>query len=302
MDNIPNNNPNDKEKKKKTSFWSSYERKFKKYFELTGTFFSSHHFINGLPLKCQDKKNIFSWKSRMGSDEIEIHATQKFGLPYGVFARLVQIWIDTCLVRGDFMYSDDGYVLNIGRSFNDFLINKIKVDNSGRYYNKIYDQIVRFTHCYFDFIDETFPFSVDNTYLISDMSDFRYPQSISIHKKYGDLIVKEKKAFPIPENALYLFRETPLGIDFLRFMIRQTYIATKQNRKIKISMVSLANQLSPQNTQSKVVSMRIREYLRALKVIWRGLNVKITKGKNQWQPSYLIIEPSNFLVPPEFQD
>ncbi len=299
MTNISNNRKNSNKKK---SFWNAYERKFKKYFELTRTFFSSHYFINGLPLKCQDKNKIFSWKSRMGSNQIEIHATQKFGLPYGVYARLVQIWIDTCLVKGDFVYSRDGYILNIGRSFNDFLVNKIKVDNSGRYYNKIYDQIVRFTHCYFDFTNETFPFSVDNTFLISDTSNFRYPQTISINKKYGDLIVKEKKAFPIPENALFLFRETPLGIDFLRFMIRQTYIATKQNRIIKMSMVSLSNQLAPQNSQSKVVTKRIKEYLEALKVIWKGLSVKITKGKNQWKPSYLIIEPSNFLVPPEFQD
>jgi len=274
--------------------------------------FSSTMFIQSGPLRKPQERD-YVWSVKRGPMLFKIIADPEVGLPYGVYYRLIQIWIDTQILKGKLERTDNGYKLILGNSLSCWL-KDLGLDTGGKTMSAVVDQWERFTSSIY-----TFATARDaHKYGIDGVGKIRFPitlravfwwgvhsRKVAVEKTKDPLFFDsfvilnsdyvhfvKKHCVPLDDRILSVVKEAPLGIDFYRFI---TYRAASSKRFV-IKVNDLLEEFGIRSNH-KQMKRKLELYLERIKIIW-DVQAYFTKGK-RGKPAVFILEKSIPSVPPK---
>ena len=248
--------------------------------------FSSNIFmVFGLPTRRLVGNPAF-WTKKTSLCELTLSRHQKYEIPYGCYARMNQIFIDT-EVR-----TKNTNVIDVGRSFQEY-VNKLGYHDGGA--NKaLLRQLVNYITSVIRV--EPIPGNLAPGHLIGVQTmvgrawdlhfDVENPEQLMLSKgqiildeKYAEFI--HKHAVPMDMNIVHCFKRNPLALDFYRFL---AYRNNALRRSISFPDRLLFEQLGTEQEGIRVTRARLKHILEAIRMYW--------PVKAKFKDEYFILEPS----------
>lgn len=251
--------------------------------------FSSNVFmLFGLPNR--KVKEAF-WSRDNGPYKITISRNINHAVPYGTYARMNQIFIDTEIT------TKRSNEIDIGNTFNEYV--KRLGYKEGRANKALLRQLLNYVTCSILFSPkntaknhfiglQTFVGKAWNIWI-----DAKNPQQMTMDK--GKLIIDptyagyvEKHAVPLDMNIVRVFKNNTLALDFYRFL---AYRVNKLGRTLTIPDTDLKQQLGPSysNKEIRKFRQRLKYILRAIQQYWK-VRAKFEDGFFELKPSPLAIK------------
>ncbi len=246
--------------------------------------FSSNIFmVFGLPThKLND--NPAYWTKKTSLCELTITRHKDYEIPYGCYARMNQIFIDT-EVR-----TKNTNVIDVGRTFNEY-VKKVGY-NEGRANKALLKQLVN----YITSVIMVEPKNSTPGHIMGIQSvvargwdiyfDVQNPEQLTFSK--GQIILNEdyaryihKHAVPLDMNMVRCFKRNPLALDFYRFL---AYRNNRLNETIAFPDQLLFEQLGTGQQIDKVTRNRLKAILKAIQMYW-PVKAKFEDGYFELQPS-----------------
>lgn len=246
--------------------------------------FSSNIFmVFGLPTQ-KLKDNPRDWKKKTSLCELTITRDEKQEIPYGCYARINQIFIDT-EVR-----TKNTNIIYVGSSFNEYVE---KIGYKEGYANKaILRQLINYITCVIKVEPiNPLPGRIIGVHSLVgrawDISfDVKNPNQLTLTK--GQIILDEeyakyihKHSVPLDMNVVYCFKRNPLALDFYRFL---AYRNNSLNKTISFPDHLLFEQLGTDIQNDRVNRIRLNRILKVLKMYW-PVRAKFEDGYFELQPS-----------------
>ena len=246
--------------------------------------FSSNIFmVFGLPTR-KLKDNPRDWIKKTSLCELTITRHKDYEVPYGCYARMNQIFIDT-EVR-----TKNTNVIDVGRSFNEYvrktgygegranrallrqLINYItsvirvepKNSTPGRIVG-IHTLVARAWDIYFD-VENPEQLMLSKGQVVLDQDYAKY-----IHKH----------SVPLDMNVVRSFKRKPLALDFYRFL---AYRNNDLNKTISFPDHLLFEQLGTEDENDRKTRMKLKRILETIQMYW-PVRAKLEDGYFELQPS-----------------
>lgn len=257
----------------------------KKFHELPDdiAFCSNIFMIFGLPAH-RIKENPAFWIKKSNSYDLIITRDPKYEIPYGCYARMNQIFIDT-EVR-----IKNTNVIDVGRSFRDYtqkLGYKDGVANRG-----LAKQLLNYvtSSIKLDIKDPT-PGHISGIHtVVAKAWDFFFdvpnPEQLTLFK--GKIILSEDYAryihdhsVPLDMNMIRCFKRNPLALDFYRFL---AYRNNTLNKTISFPDHLLFQQLGTDQAAHFVTRDRLKKILKLIQIYW-PVNAKFEDGFFELRPS-----------------
>jgi len=246
--------------------------------------FSSNIFmVFGLPTR-KIKNNPAFWNKETSLCKLTISRHEKFEIPYGCYARMNQIFIDT-EVR-----TKNTNVIDVGRSFNEYVK---KVGYNEGYANKaLLKQLINYITSVIS-IEPKNPSSERILGLHSVIAkswdiyfDVKNPAQLMLSK--GKIILDEsyakyihKHSVPLDMNVVGCFKRNPLALDFYRFL---AYRNNSLHKTISFPDELLFEQLGTEEENHRKTRMKLKKILKALQMYW-PVKAKFEDGYFELQPS-----------------
>lgn len=259
----------------------------KKYFDLDyepDVWFSSNIFmVFGLPtLKLKSSPTY--WTKETSLCKLTIMRDEKYEIPYGCYARMNQIFIDT-EVR-----TKNTNVINVGKTFNDYVR---KIGYKEGYANKaLLKQLVNYVTSVIKVEpkDPTPGHIVGVHSLVARAWDIHFdvqnPDQLMLSR--GQIILDERYArwihdhcAPLNMDIVNVFKRNPLALDFYR------YLAYRNNDLLKtISFPDhgLFEQLGTGEENDRKIRMKLKRILKIIQLYW--------PVKAKFEDEYFELKPS----------
>jgi len=246
--------------------------------------FSSNIFmVFGLPTH-KLKDNPTYWAKKTSLCELTITRHEKYEVPYGCYARMNQIFIDT-EVR-----TKNTNVIDVGRTFNDY-VKKVGY-HEGRANKALLKQLIN----YITSVIRVEPKDPTPGRIIGIQSvvarawdiyfDVKNPEQLTFSK--GQIVLDEdyaryihKHSVPLDMNVVRCFKRNPLALDFYRFI---AYRNNGLNKTIAFPDHLLFEQLGTEQQNNKITRNRLRRILKAIQMYW-PVGAKFEDGYFELQPS-----------------
>jgi hypothetical protein len=251
--------------------------------------FSSNIFmVFGLPTR-KLKDNPPFWTKETSLCKLTMTRHEKNEVPYGCYARMNQIFIDT-EVR-----TKNTNVIDVGRSFNEY-VRKIGY-REGRVNKALLRQLIN----YITSVIRVEPKDPTPGRIIGIQSvvarawdiyfDVKNPEQLTFSK--GQIILDEdyaryihKHSVPLDMNVVGCFKRNPLALDFYRFL---AYRNNRLDKTIAFPDRLLFEQLGTEQQADKVIRNRLKAILRAIQMYW-PVKAKFEDEVFELQPSPPAVE------------
>lgn len=258
------------------------QKRFEEVGEKVG--FSSNIFmVFGLPTQ-KLKGNPHDWTKKTSLCELTITRHKNYEVPYGCYARMNQIFIDT-EVR-----TKNTNVVDVGRSFNEY-VKKVGY-HEGRANKALLRQLINYITSVIR-VEPKDPLPGRILGLQSLVAkawdiyfDVKNPEQLTFSK--GQIVLDEdyaryihKHSVPLDMNVVRCFKRNPLALDFYRFI---AYRNNKLNKTIAFPDQLLFEQLGTEQQTNKVTRDRLRRILKAIQMYW--------PVKAKFEDGYFELEPS----------
>jgi hypothetical protein len=258
------------------------EKKFDEVKEDIG--FSSNIFmVFGLPTQ-KLKGNPAYWTKKTSLCKLTITRGEKYEIPYGCYARMNQIFIDT-EVR-----TKNTKVIDVGRTFNEY-VKKIGYEEG--YANKA---LLRQLINYVTSVIKVEPKDPTPGRIIGIQSvvarawdiffDVQNPEQLTFSK--GQIILDEeyakyihKHSVPLDMNVVRCFKRNPLALDFYRFL---AYRNNNLHKIISFPDQLLFEQLGTEEENQRDTRMKLKRILKMIQRYW-PVQAKFEDGYFELQPS-----------------
>ena len=246
--------------------------------------FSSNVFmVFGLPTH-KLKDNPRDWTKKTSLCELTITRHKNYEVPYGCYARMNQIFIDT-EVR-----TKNTNVIDVGKSFNEY-VEKVGY-KEGRANRALLRQLIN----YITSVIRVEPKDPSPGHIMGVHSlvarawdiyfDVENPNQLTFSK--GQIILDEeyakyihKHSVPLDMNVVNCFKRNPLALDFYRFL---AYRNNNLNKTISFPDYLLFEQLGTDQQTDKVTRSRLKVILEKLKRCW-PVKAEFKDGFFELQPS-----------------
>lgn len=251
--------------------------------------FSSNIFmVFGLPARRLPNNPVF-WKKQTALCTFEITRDSAQEIPYGCYARMNQIFIDT-EVR-----TKNTNIIDVGRSFSDYAS---KLDYKDGYANTaLLKQLLNYVTSAIK-IEPAQTEIGRMTGLHSVVAhawdihfDVKNPEQLMLSK--GQIILDEsyarwihKHSVPLDMNVIRSFKRNPLALDFYRFL---AYRNNGLNRPVSMADFHIFEQLGTDQQADFVIRARLKKILKAIQMYW--------PVKARFEDNCFILEPSEPAVP-----
>lgn len=252
--------------------------------------FSSNIFmVFGLPAR-RLKGNPAFWTKKTSLCELTISRNQEYEIPYGCYARMNQIFIDT-EVR-----VKNTNVIDVGRSFREYA-NKLGY-HDGRANKALLRQLVNYVTsvvCVKPSAGKLAPGRLVGVQTMVGRAwdlhfDVENPEQLMLSK--GQIILDEryaqyihKHAVPLDMNVVNCFKQNPLALDFYRFL---AYRNNALRKPISFPDHLLFEQLGTQQEADFVTRARLKRILAGIRLYW--------PVKARFEDGYFVLEPSPHAV------
>jgi len=251
--------------------------------------FSSNIFmVFGLPTR-KLKGNPPYWTKETSLCKLTITRHDKNEVPYGCYARMNQIFIDT-EVR-----TKNTNVIDVGRSFNEY-VRKVGY-REGRANKALLRQLIN----YITSVIRVEPQDPTPGRILGIQSvvarawdiyfDVKNPQQLTFSK--GQIVLDEdyakyihKHSVPLDMNVVGCFKRNPLALDFYRFL---AYRNNGLNKVISFPDRLLFEQLGTEQQADFVSRNRLKRILRTLQMYW-PVKAKFEDEIFELQPSPPAVE------------
>lgn len=248
--------------------------------------FSSNIFmVFGLPARRLEGNPAF-WTKKTSLCELTITRHHKYEVPYGCYARMNQIFIDT-EVR-----AKNTNVIDVGRSFREYA-NKLGY-HDGKANRVLLKQLVNYITS--AILVEPAARSLAPGRLVGVQTmvsrawdlhfDVENPEQLMLSK--GQIILDEryaqhihKHAVPLDMNVVHCFKRNPLALDFYRFL---AYRNNTLRRTISFPDHLLFEQLGGEQEGERMTRARLKRILAAIRLYW--------PVKARFEDGYFVLEPS----------
>ena len=230
--------------------------------------FSSNIFmVFGLPTQ-KLKGNPAFWTKKTSLCELTINRDEKHEVPYGCYARINQIFIDT-EVR-----TKNTNVIDVGRTFNEYVK---KVGYKEGYVNKaLLRQLINYVTSVIKVEPkDPLPGRIIGVHSLIARAwdiffDIKNPDQLTFSK--GQIILEEnyaryihKHAVPLDMNVVRCFKRNPLALDFYRFI---AYRNNNLNKTVAFPDRLLFEQLGTEQQADKVIRNRLKAILKTIQLYW----------------------------------
>lgn len=230
--------------------------------------FSSNIFmVFGLPTQ-KLKGNPAYWTKKTSLCELTITRDEKHEMPYGCYARINQIFIDT-EVR-----TKNTNVIDVGRTFNEYVK---KVGYKEGYVNKaLLRQLINYVTCVIKVEPkDPLPGRIMGIHSLVARAwdiffDIKNPDQLTFSK--GQIILEENyaryihnHAVPLDMNVVRCFKRNPLALDFYRFI---AYRNNGLNKTVAFPDRLLFEQLGTEQQADKVIRSRLKAILKTIQMYW----------------------------------
>jgi hypothetical protein len=251
--------------------------------------FSSNIFmVFGLPTR-KLKDNPPYWTKETTLCRLTITRHEKNEVPYGCYARMNQIFIDT-EVR-----TKNTNIIDVGRSFNEYVR---KIGYKEGFANKA---LLRQLINYITSVIRVEPKDPIPGRIIGIQSvvarawdiyfDIKNPEQLTFSK--GQIVLDEdyaryihKHSVPLDMNVVRCFKRNPLALDFYRFI---AYRNNGLNKTISFPDRLLFEQLGTEEQADKVIRNRLKKILTMIQLYW-PVKAKFEDGYFELQPSPPAVE------------
>lgn len=258
------------------------QKKLEKVKEDIG-FSSSVFMVFGLPTH-KLKGNPAYWTKKTSLCELTITRDEKYEIPYGCYARINQIFIDT-EVR-----TKNTNIIDVGRSFNDYVK---KVGYKEGYVNKaLLRQLLNYVTSVIKVEPkDPLPGRIIGIHSVVAKAwdihfDVKNPAQLTFSK--GQIVLDEdyaryihKHSVPLDMNVVHCFKRNPLALDFYRFL---AYRNNGLNETISFHDKLLFEQLGTDQQTDKVTRNRLKTILKAVQAYW-PVQAKFEDGYFELSPS-----------------
>ena len=263
------------------------QKKFEEVKEDIG--FSSNIFmVFGLPTQ-KLKDNPTYWTKKTSLCELTITRDKKYEIPYGCYARINQIFIDT-EVR-----TKNTNVIDVGRTFNEYVK---RVGYEEGYANKA---LLRQLLNYVTSVIKVEPKDPVPGRIIGIHSvvarawdiyfDIQNPEQLTFSK--GQIILNEdyaryihKHSVPLDMNVVRCFKRNPLALDFYRFI---AYRNNGLNKTIAFPDQLLFEQLGTDVQNERINRIRLKRILKSIQLYW-PVRAKFEDGYFELKPSPPVVQ------------
>lgn len=246
--------------------------------------FSSNVFmVFGLPARRLPDNPAF-WKKKTSLCTLTITRDESHTIPYGCYARMNQIFIDT-EVR-----VKNTNVINVGRSFSEYTS---KLDyKDGRANASLLRQLLNYVTSVIKVEPaQSEPGRIMGLHTVVARAwdihfDVKNPEQLMLSK--GQIILNEeyaryihKHAVPLDMNVVRSFKRNPLALDFYRFL---AYRNNGLNKPISVPDHYLFEQLGTEQNADFVTRDRLKKILKGLQLYW--------PVRAKFEDGYFLLEPS----------
>jgi hypothetical protein len=246
--------------------------------------FSSNIFmVFGLPTRKLNGNPAY-WTKKTSLCELTITRDEKYEIPYGCYARINQIFIDT-EVR-----SKNTNVIDVGRTFNEY-VKKIGYEEG--YANKaLLKQLINYvTSAIKVEPKDPLPGRIIGVHSLVARAwdiffDVKNPDQLTFSK--GQIILEEnyakyihKHSVPLDMNVVRCFKRNPLALDFYRFV---AYRNNGLNKTVSFPDRLLFEQLGTVEENERKVRMKLKKILRSIQMYW-PVKARFEDGYFELQPS-----------------
>lgn len=220
-----------------------------------------------------------------------------FGLPYGVYPRLLINWAITESV------TTKNKKIILGKSLASFL-REIDIKKGGTVYKRLQDQIQRTFGCIyaFSFDDQEIKFSDRHTIPIATRQRYWWDQLDDLNEtdKEPSFIILSDAFFaevtdhsvPLSMGALKELKNSPMALDVYAWL---TYRLAFLRKPVFISWEQLQNQFGPSYDHNRKFKQKFIEVLKKVKKVYSVANISLVNlGNNR---NGLLLKPSSPSVP-----
>ena len=246
--------------------------------------FSSNIFmVFGLPTRRLADEQVF-WKKKTSLCELTITRNPDYEIPWGCYARMNQIYIDT-EVR-----SKNTNIIDVGQSFREYA-QRIGYKD-GRANRALLKQLLNYitSVIYIKPGDLEPGHAVGIQTLLANAWDIHFdvhnPEQLMFSK--GKIVLEEKyasyvhtPAVPLDMNVVNVFKRNPLALDFYRFL---AYRTNKLGKMIHFPEHLRVEQVGTDQEEDKIVRVRLRHILAAIQTYW-PVKARFESGEFIWEPS-----------------
>lgn len=233
----------------------------------------------GLPTR-KTKENIWSKENILYKFKI-INA--QYSIPYGAYARMNQIFIDTEIVQ------KQNNVIDLGNSFNDY-IKKLGL-KEGKANKTAFQQLINYITSIITIevknndnrlIGANVPISRQwNIFFDKKNSEnnLLFNSTVILDEDYANYVINH--AVPLDMNLIRIIKNNPLALDFYRYLVYRT---NKLNKEISFPDRLLFEHLGTNNKNNRDVRQNVKHILKLIKQYWH-VNA-------DFQDGYFILKPS----------
>lgn len=246
--------------------------------------FSSNIFmVFGLPTHKLNGNPAF-WTKKTSLCELTITRDEKHEIPYGCYARMNQIFIDT-EVR-----TKNTNVIDIGRTFNEY-VKKLGY-KEGKANKALSRQLINYVTSVIKVEPkDPLPGRIIGIHSVVARAwdiffDVNSPDQLTFSK--GQIILDEdyaryihKHSVPLDMNIVRCFKRNPLALDFYRFI---AYRNNGLNKTISFPDHLLFEQLGTEEENERKTRMKLRGILRGIQLYW-PVRARFEDGHFELQPS-----------------
>jgi hypothetical protein len=246
--------------------------------------FSSNVFmVFGLPTRKLNGNPAY-WTKKTSLCELTITRDEKYEIPYGCYARINQIFIDT-EVR-----SKNTNVIDVGRTFNEYVR---KIGYQEGYANKaVLRQLINYvTSAIKVEPKDPLPGRIIGVHSLVARAwdiffDVQNPDQLTFSK--GQIILEEnyakyihKHSVPLDMNVVRCFKRNPLALDFYRFV---AYRNNGLNKTVSFPDRLLFEQLGTEEENERKVRMKLKKILQSIQMYW-PVEARFEDGYFELRPS-----------------
>jgi hypothetical protein len=258
------------------------QKRFEEVKEKIG--FSSNIFmVFGLPTHKLNGNPAF-WTKETSLCKLTITRDEKNEVPYGCYARINQIFIDT-EVR-----TKNTNVIDVGRTFNEY-VRKLGY-KEGKANKALLRQLINYVTSVIKVEPkDPLPGRIMGIHSVVARAwdiyfDVRNPDQLTFSK--GQIILDEdyaryihKHSVPLDMNVVGCFKRNPLALDFYRFL---AYRNNGLNETIAFPDNLLFEQLGTEEENERKIRMKLKGILRGIQMYW-PVKAKFEDGYFELQPS-----------------
>lgn len=258
------------------------QKRFEEVKEKIG--FSSNIFmVFGLPTHKLNGNPAY-WTKETSLCRLTITRDEKNEVPYGCYARINQIFIDT-EVR-----TKNTNVIDVGKTFNEY-VRKLGY-KEGKANKALLRQLINYVTSVIKVEPKNpTPGRIMGIHSVVAKAwdiyfDVQNPEQLTFSK--GQIILDEgyaryihKHSVPLDMNVVHCFKRNPLALDFYRFL---AYRNNGLNKTIAFPDNLLFEQLGTEQQADFVTRDRLKKILKAVQMYW-PVKVKFEDGYFELQPS-----------------